>query len=111
MFQLKRAYEAPSEADGLRVLVDRRWPCNVFKARAEIDLWLKDIAPSEELTDWFHRDPAKWEEFRRRYWEELRHKPDQVNLLLEKSRHGLVTLVYRAKDTEQNNAVALKEYL
>lgn len=111
MFKLKRAYEPPTEDDGLRVLVDRRWPCGVFMKDAHIDVWLKDIAPSESLTAWFHRDPAKWEAFRHRYWEELQEKPELIHFLEDKSRHGTVTLVYRAKDTKHNNALALLEYL
>lgn len=111
MIQLKRAYEVPVKDDGFRVLVDRRWPCGVFKHDAAIDLWLKDIAPSEELTLWFHRDPAKWEKFRQRYWEELAEKPQLVELLEKKSQEGTVTLVYRAKDTQHNSALALLEYL
>lgn len=111
MFRLKRAYEPPAPEDGLRVLVDRRWPCRVFKKDAAIDLWLKDIAPSEELTAWFHRDPAKWEAFRRGYWEELCDKEELVDLLKQKGRKGTVTLVYRAKDMQHNNALALLQYL
>ncbi len=111
MFRLKRAYAISSPDDGLRVLVDRRWPCRVYKQDAAIDLWLKEIAPSETLTTWFHRDPAEWEAFRQRYWEELRGKEELVALLEEKGRAGTVTLVYRAKDTQHNNALALLQYL
>jgi uncharacterized protein YeaO (DUF488 family) len=111
MFQLKRAYEKPASEDGYRVLVDRRWPCNVFKHDARIDLWMKDIAPSPQLEIWFHRDPAKWEAFRQCYWEELWEKAELIRFLEEKSRAGMVTLVYRAKDTQHNNALALLQYL
>lgn len=111
MFRLKRACEPPVPEDGLRVLVDRRWPCRVYKKDAAIDIWLKDIAPSEELTAWFRRDPAKWETFRHRYWAELHEKRELIELLEAKSREGMVTLVYRAKDTRHNNALALLQYL
>ncbi len=111
MFKLKRAYDLPASEDGVRILVDRRWPCRVYKKDARIDLWLKEIAPSEALTNWFQRDPAKWEEFRRRYREELLAREAQVQLLEEKGCEGTVTLVYRARDTRHNNALALLEYL
>ncbi len=111
MLRLKRAYEPPAPDDGLRVLVDRRWPCNVYKAKAHIDRWMKEIAPSEALTAWFGRDPAKWTIYRHRYWKELDAKPELVDDLLGLAREGVVTLVYRAKDTAHNNALALKEYL
>jgi len=111
MFRLKRAYDPPAPDDGLRVLVDRKWPCRVFKKDAAIDLWLKDIAPSEALTDWFHRDPAKWEAFRHRYWEELRGKEEMIDMLEAKAHEGTVTLVYRMKDTQHSNALALMQYL
>jgi uncharacterized protein YeaO (DUF488 family) len=83
----------------------------VWKKDAQIDLWLKEIAPSEELITWFHRDPEKWPEFRRRYWKELYGKLDLVEELERLDREGVVTLVYRAKDTKHNNALALKEFL
>ncbi|MHB9132852.1 MAG: DUF488 domain-containing protein [Armatimonadota bacterium] len=111
MFKLKRAYEKPAAEDGFRVLVDRRWPCGVFKRDAAIDLWMKEIAPSLELETWFHRDPAKWEAFRHCYWEELREKPELIRFLEEKSRESMVTLVYRAKDTQHSNALVLLEFL
>jgi uncharacterized protein YeaO (DUF488 family) len=111
MFKLKRAYEKPSPDDGFRILVDRRWPCRVFKNDAKIDLWMKDIAPSEDLFVWFSRDPTKWDEFRRRYWNELQHKGDLIDYLEEKGATGTVTLVYRAKDTRFNNARALLQFL
>ncbi|MHB0935119.1 MAG: DUF488 domain-containing protein [Armatimonadota bacterium] len=111
MIKLKRAYEPPAEEDGMRVLVDRRWPCNVWKAQAKIDLWMKEIAPSEALTVWFNRDPAKWPEFRRRYWGELYRKPELIEELERLDREGTVTLVYRAKDTAHNNALALLQFL
>ncbi|MBI2953733.1 MAG: DUF488 family protein [Chloroflexi bacterium] len=111
MIGLKRVYEQPAEADGLRVLVERLWPRGLTKERAAVDLWLKDIAPSAELRRWFGHDPAKWEEFCRRYWAELRLKSDLVNLLRAKSREGVVTLVYAARDQEHNAALALRMFL
>jgi len=111
VFTLKRAYELPAPADGYRVLVERLWPRGLKKADAAVDLWLKDIAPSPELRRWFSHDPAKWEEFCRRYGAELEAHQDAVNLLKEKLRQGRVTLVYGSKDEEHNAAVALKKFL
>ncbi|MHB9075566.1 MAG: DUF488 domain-containing protein [Desulfobaccales bacterium] len=108
---LKRAYEPPSPADGFRVLVERLWPRGLTKADAALDLWLKEIAPSPELRQWFSHDPAKWEEFCRRYWAELMDRPDAVKLLQEKLQEGTVTLVYGSKDETRNAAVALKQFL
>lgn len=108
---LKRAYEEPSSRDGCRVLVDRIWPRGVSKEAAEIDLWLKEIAPSTKLRQWFGHEAEKWEEFRDKYFRELEGNPDAVNELKERVREGKVTLVYGAKDEEHNNAVALKDYL
>lgn len=109
--QLKRAYEAPSPDDGFRVLVDRLWPRGVSKARAHLDLWLKDIAPSTELREWFGHDPAKWDEFRARYARELDQNHAAVGQLMEHAQRGPLTLVYSAKDREHNDAVVLREYL
>lgn len=109
--QLKRAYEAPSPDDGFRVLVDRLWPRGVSKARAHLDLWLKDIAPSTELREWFGHDPAKWDEFRARYHRELDQNHEVVGQLMEQAQRGPLTLVYSAKDREHNDAVVLREYL
>ena len=108
---LKRVYELPDSDDGFRVLVDRLWPRGVSKSAACIDLWLKDIAPSTGLRKWFDHDPAKWIEFRDRYFRELRRNPETVEDLAERMSRGVVTLVYGAKDMEHNHAVALKEYL
>lgn len=108
---LKRAYEPPEPSDGFRILVDRLWPRGVAKESAQIDLWLKEIAPSTALRKWFDHDPLKWLEFRDRYLQELRHQPETVEQLVAYLRRGVVTLVYGAKDREHNHAVALKEYL
>ena len=112
MIKLKRAYDPASEDDGYRVLVDRIWPRGVSKDRARIDLWIKDIAPSAELRKWFHHDPDKWDDFRRRYHEELAEK-DEASTRRQRAcyDHPVITLVFAAKDREHNNAVALKDFL
>ena len=109
--QLKRVYQAASQGDGYRLLVDRIWPRGLGKEEARIDDWMKEIAPSTELRKWFGHEPAKWAEFRRRYFAELSDRPELVERLVEMARGGPLTLVYAAKDEEHNNAVALREYL
>lgn len=111
MIRLKRAYEEPAEQDGLRILVERLWPRGVSKEKAAVDLWLKDLAPSTELRKWYGHDLEKWEEFRQRYWSELREKGDLLTLLKHRTTEGTVTFVFAASDEEHNSAVALKEYL
>lgn len=111
VINLKRAYVQPAPEDGFRVLVERLWPRGLKKEALALDLWLKDVAPSPELRRWFGHDPAKWEEFCRRYWAELVDRPAAVKLLREKVREGRVTLVYGSRDQEHNAAVALKEFL
>jgi uncharacterized protein YeaO (DUF488 family) len=109
--QLKRAYDPPSKSDGTRILVDRLWPRGLTKSKAKIDLWLKEIAPSNELRKSFHHDEANWKEFRRHYRAELKNHPDELELLRSKAHHGPVTLVFSARNREQNQAVILKEIL
>ena len=111
MIQLERAYDAESRKDGTRFLVERLWPRGVKKSSLKIESWLKDVAPSTKLRQWFSHDPAKWEEFRRRYFAELKANPDAWQPLLTAARHGTLTLVYSSHDTEHNNAVALQEFL
>jgi uncharacterized protein YeaO (DUF488 family) len=111
IIKLKRVYEKPEPADGTRILVDRLWPRGVSKARAKLDLWLKEIAPSTELRKWFDHDPKKWRSFRARYETELKHHPDQLNLIKRKAKEGAITLIYGARDQEHNEAVALKQFL
>jgi uncharacterized protein YeaO (DUF488 family) len=111
MFRIKRVYEAPSKRDGLRILVDRLWPRGVTKAKAAVDLWLKDLAPSTELRKWFDHDPERWDAFRKRYWSELDEKGDLLVLLKHRAAEGTVTLVYAAHDEQVNHAAALKHYL
>ncbi len=107
----KRVYDPPDAGDGFRVLVDRVWPRGLSKEQVRADLWLRNIAPSAPLRKWFGHDPARWEGFKERYFAELDDHPDSINLLLEKAGAGTLTLLFSARDTEHNQAVALKEYL
>ncbi|MGC8602202.1 MAG: DUF488 domain-containing protein [Desulfomonilaceae bacterium] len=110
MIRIKRIYDNLSENDGYRALVDRLWPRGITKEKAQIDIWLKEAAPSDELRKWFNHDPEKWNDFKQRYFAELEHKLDTLGPLVDKIEIG-VTLLYSAKDHQFNNAVALKEYL
>lgn len=109
--RLKRAYEAASAEDGTRVLIDRLWPRGVRKDAAAIDLWLKDIAPSTELRQWFGHDPARWAEFQQRYSAEVRANAQAFEQLRELARNGPLTLVYSAHDEAHNDAVVLRGLL
>jgi len=109
--QVKRVYAPPSEDDGTRLLVDRLWPRGLDKRRAQLDGWVREIAPSDALRRWFGHDPARWEEFQQRYFAELDTVPDACRAVLARARSGPVTLLYGARDPDQNNAVALKHYL
>lgn len=113
MLRVKRVYEAQAPEDGRRYLVDRLWPRGLTKEAAALDAWLKELAPSNALRQWFHHAPDDWEEFRRRYREEL--AAAAVSPLLEKlraeSREGVVTLLFAAKNAQRNNAVCLKDIL
>lgn len=109
--QVKRVYDPPTQKDGYRVLVDRIWPRGLTKERANVDLWLKDIAPSTALRRWFNHDPDKWQEFQMRYFRELEQCADHVNQLKKRATSTRITLLYAAKNTEYNNAVALKSFL
>lgn len=111
MIKIKRVYDEPDENDYFRVLVDRLWPRGLSKDRAKVELWLKDVAPSNDLRKWFAHDPEKWAEFKRRYYEELKDKKEKLYEITEKAQGGTVTLLYGAKDEKHNNAVALKEYI
>ena len=111
MVKLKRVYDEPSEDDGTRILVDRLWPRGLTKEKAHIDLWLKEVAPSNELRKWFAHDPEKWPEFHARYHAELNQNPTQVALLKQAVAKGPATLVYGAKDEEHNEAVVLQKLL
>jgi uncharacterized protein YeaO (DUF488 family) len=112
MIQLKRVYADPSPDDGFRILVERLWPRGISKERAAIDLWFKEIAPSQELRKWFAHDPAKWSEFIRRYREELDQNSNSVGKLRQiLESQTTVTFVYAASDPQQNSALLLKNYL
>ncbi len=111
MIKLKRVYEAPSEDDGLRILVERLWPRGISKEKAKVDQWMKEIAPSHELRKWFQHDPEKWEEFQERYRKELDHNQELVKELKQKVRGKTITFVYAASDEERNSALLLKNYL
>lgn len=113
MIRTKRIYEPAAADDGYRVLVERLWPRGLSKAEARLDAWAKVVAPSHELRRWYGHDPAKWEEFRRRYAEELRAPEAQAALddLAERGRRGEVTLLYAARDGAISNAAALERLL
>ena len=111
MIHLKRVYETRSSMDGERILVERLWPRGITKAKAAVDIWLKDVAPSPELRKWFGHDPARWKQFEQRYWKELQSNPKVVEELRSRLKRGTVTFVYAAHDEEHNGAFALKEFL
>ena len=108
---LKRVYEAPARQDGLRVLVDGLWPRGISKVELEAEAWLRALAPSTALRKWFNHDPARWETFRIRYFEELDAKPEALAQLRAYLARGPVTLLYGARDEEHNNAVALRDFV
>ena len=109
--RLKRAYDLPSAEDGTRILIDRLWPRGVRKSSAGIDRWVKDIAPSTALRKWFGHDPARWQEFRRRYAAEIRDHADQLAELRAAAREGPITLVFAARDELHKDAVVLRDAL
>ena len=109
--KLKRAYQPAAREDGTRVLVDRLWPRGVTKLDAAVDIWVKDLAPSTELRQWFGHEPERWLEFRQRYTEEVRGHPDDLKRLRTLARQGVVTLVYSAHDELHNDAIVLRDLL
>jgi uncharacterized protein YeaO (DUF488 family) len=109
--RLKRAYEPASAEDGYRVLVDRLWPRGVSRKQAALDEWEKELAPSSELREWFGHEPGRFAAFRRRYIDELRANRSRLKELRRRARHGTLTLVYSAHDSEHNDAVVLAEVL
>jgi uncharacterized protein YeaO (DUF488 family) len=109
--RLKRAYEPAAPADGYRVLIDRLWPRGVSRERARLDEWERELAPSPELRRWFGHDPSRFDEFRRRYVEELRAQRPRIARLRKRAREGTLTLVSSARDTEHNDAVVLAQVL
>jgi uncharacterized protein YeaO (DUF488 family) len=111
MLMVRRVYDREPPEGGRRFLVERLWPRGLRKESLQIDGWLKDVAPSTELREWFAHDPAKWQEFRRRYFAELNAKPEAWQPIARAARHGNVVLLYSARDTEHNSALVLKEYL
>ena len=108
---IKRVYDPPGKTDGRRILVDRLWPRGISKEKAEIAFWAKEISPSTELRRWYSHDPAKWSEFKAKYFAELDANPEAVQKLLDQVQAPTVTFVYSSKEQHLNNAVALKEYI
>jgi uncharacterized protein YeaO (DUF488 family) len=111
VIRIERAYEPPGPDDGLRFLVDRLWPRGVKKEALKLDGWLVDVSPSDNLRRWFGHDPAKWMEFKRRYFEELDGKPGSWQPILSAARQGNVSLLFGAREPVYNNAAALQEFL
>jgi uncharacterized protein YeaO (DUF488 family) len=107
----KRVYDPPESGDGTRVLIDRVWPRGVSRERAKLDDWARELAPSDELRRWFDHDPERFDEFRRRYRDELAHQPERLEELRRRAGGGPVTILYAARDREHNNAVVLAELL
>ena len=107
MLRLKRVYDPADVTDGWRILVDRLWPRGLSKAKAGVDEWVKEIAPSTELRSWFAHDPVKWPEFKRRYKQELRAHSDLISDIARRAARSRVTIVYAARDEEHNDAVVL----
>lgn len=109
--RIKRIYESPSPSDGLRILVDRLWPRGLKKEDAALDRWDREIAPSDALRKEFGHDHSRWDEFKALYFAELDANPEPVQRITAEAKKGTVTLLFAARDTERNNAVALREYL
>jgi uncharacterized protein YeaO (DUF488 family) len=109
--KVKRVYEEPAKSDGFRVLVDRLWPRGLKKSDAQIDEWLREIAPSTRLRKWYKHDPSKWVHFKSKYAAELKDHREEVDKLARESRRRTVTLLFGARDAVHNNAVALREYI
>jgi uncharacterized protein YeaO (DUF488 family) len=111
MINVKRAYAPPEEGDGVRYLVDRVWPRGLKRADLAVEDWLREVAPSDDLRQWFGHDPSRWEEFKQRYFAELELKPAAWQPLTAAARRGMLTLVFSARDEQHNQAVALREFL
>jgi len=111
MIQIKRIYEPASADDGRRFLVDRLWPRGMKKEAVQFEGWLKDVAPSNALRNWYGHDPAKWDEFCRRYFAELDSQPETWQPLQEAARQGVISLLFSTRELKLNNAAALKLYL
>jgi uncharacterized protein YeaO (DUF488 family) len=111
IIEIARVYDAPAAPGRFRVLVDRLWPRGIKKEMLQLDLWAKEVAPSNALRNWFQHDPERWDEFRSRYFAELDERSEELAELLSQLRDRPLLLLYAAKDEEHNNAVALREYL
>ena len=111
MVRIKRIYDPASPDDGRRILVDRLWPRGIRKEDANIDDWMKELAPGNELRKWFSHDPAKWKEFQKQYITELKTKNELLQKLRKEAKRGAITLLFAAKDIEHNNAVVLKKFI
>ena len=111
MIRIKRAYDPAEKSDGARFLIDRLWPRGVTKQKLHVEDWVKSASPSNELRHWYGHEPGKWKEFQRRFAAELNHDPAGWQSLLRAAQAGDITLVYSARNTDRNNAVALKSYL
>lgn len=111
VIKVERIYNNPKGNKTFRVLVDRLWPRGLSKANVKVDLWQKDIAPSNSLRKWFSHDENKWNDFKARYFKELEKNSESVNTILDKINEGPITLLYGSKEEKFNNAIALKEYL
>ena len=110
--KIQRIYDNPKgNKNGFRILVDRLWPRGLGKDKVKVDLWQKDIAPSDSLRKWFAHDEKKWDELKCRYFRELDEKRESIDIILSKAMEGSITLLYGAKNEKFNNAMALKEYL
>jgi len=111
MIKLKRVYDPVADDDGTRFLVERQWPRGIKKSDLQMQAWLKDVAPSSSLRQWFSHDPKKWNDFRERYFRELRSNVRALEPLMAAAKQGTVTLLYSSRDSEHNNAVALRDYI
>jgi uncharacterized protein YeaO (DUF488 family) len=109
--RIKRVYEPPEKSDGVRILVDRLWPRGLSRDAAQLDHWIRDVAPSTELRKWFGHDPEKWPQFRKRFRAELDAAPESVQALREALGKGTNTLLFAARDEQHNNAVVIRDYL
>ena len=111
LIRTKRIYEEPARSDGRRILIDRLWPRGLSKDNARVDFWARSVAPSNQLRRWYRHDPAKWNEFRRRYFAELDANPAGLAELRARLGRGTLTLLFGSKERRLNNATALCEYL
>ncbi len=109
--KIKRVYEPFSKSDGHRILIDRLWPRGIKKENAHVDQWMKEVAPSNDLREWFNHEPEKWEGFMKKYQSELKKSAAFQELIAEIGKHKTVTLLYSAKDEQHNNAKVVKQFL